>query len=153
MQNDFPKSPETELRLAILQVLLRARKKRPVNGGATGKQLIETLGLDSVDSLREALIFLTDKNLVAPGDRNFQITADGVDYLEENPPSSDSPGSPPPPPPSPPPSPPWTPGDPPGSWPPKNDPDDPSRVPRRRKPSDSAGAIALPLPEAKSEQS
>lgn len=102
--------------------------------------------MESIDALREALMFLTDNQLVEAGDRNFQITAAGVDYLEDNPPSDTQE------PPKPPQSPPWSPGDPPGPWPPKSDPDDPARMPRRRKPSDGAGAIGLPLPDQQTEQ-
>jgi hypothetical protein len=38
-----------------------------------------------------------------------------------------------------------------GPWPPNSDPDDPSRVPLRRKPSDDAGEVAIPLPDLSEE--
>ncbi|MBS1957100.1 MAG: hypothetical protein JST89_23120 [Cyanobacteria bacterium SZAS-4] len=139
-------SAETDVHVSILQFLRIARKKRPAVGGASGKQLMEALNLNT-DSLREALMFLTNKELVVAGDQNFQITATGVDYLEDHPPKSGMLGSPGSPSHPPPPPPPWSPGDPPNTWPSNNDPDDPSRVPRRRKPTGSPGAIALPLPD------
>ena len=43
--------------------------------------------------------------------------------------------------------PPWSRGDPPENWPPNWGPDDPSRMPLRRKPPNSGGEIALPLPD------
>ncbi|MBA3992748.1 MAG: hypothetical protein C0469_04415 [Cyanobacteria bacterium DS2.3.42] len=43
--------------------------------------------------------------------------------------------------------PPWSDNDGPGPWPPRRDPDDPSKVPKNRKPSGSGGEIALPLPD------
>jgi len=141
---------EKELRLAVLQVLLGARKISPQHGGATGKQLMDALQIDSARTIESTIWYLHDQQLVSTSERVFQITANGVDYVEkhspgctpfsrfsEEPPQSASGQDPPQ----------WSPDDGPGPWPPRRDPDDPSNVPKNRKPSGSAGAIALPLPE------
>jgi hypothetical protein len=143
---------ENELRLAVLQVLLGARKISPQHGGATGKQLMDALQVDNVRAMEATIWYLRDKELLSTGEKVFQITANGVDYVEqhwpdctpfsifseqEEPPPSTSGQDPPP----------WSPEDGPGPWPPRRDPDDPSKVPKNRKPSGSAGEIALPLPD------
>jgi len=111
-------SKEHQLILAVLQVLLSARRKRPVNGGASGRMLMDCLNLDDTTELESALRYLRDKDLIEPGERVFMITAKGVDYIEEHfppePPQSEPPaGSPGPS------APPWSPGDPPNPWPPR----------------------------------
>ena len=108
---------QDELQLAILRVLLDKRKKRPKDGGESGKGLADRFGYDSDTSeLVAALHALIAGGLIEPGQRNFLITANGVDFVEENgngpSPPDDQPG---------PPEPPWSPG---------TDPDGPSRVPR-----------------------
>ena len=82
---------ETELKLAILQVLLLARKKHPANGGATGKMLMDCLNLKNIDELDHAIKCLFDAGSIEVGERRFMITALGVDYLAAYLPPSDPP--------------------------------------------------------------
>ena len=74
---------EIELRIAILQVLLEARRGRPQTGGASGKMLMDCLHIDTVAVVEFALWYLREKGYIETGERNFMITADGVDYLTE----------------------------------------------------------------------
>jgi len=74
---------EIELRLAILQILLAARKKKPATGGANGKMLMDVLNIDDVAEIEFAIWYLREKGLLEPGERNFMITAVGVDYLTD----------------------------------------------------------------------
>ena len=131
---------EEELRLAILQVPLAARRKRPKDGGAAGRELVNLLNLDSIDLLERALDFLRSNGLIECGERKFLISAIGVDYVMDHLP--EPPNDPPEPP-----DPPWSPGDPRGPWPPSFDPDDPSRVPKRPKPSSGDTEMSLDLPD------
>jgi hypothetical protein len=73
---------EIELRLAILQVLLAARKKRN-NGGASGKMLMDILNIDSVAEIEFALWYLREKKWIEVGERVFMITVFGLDYLTD----------------------------------------------------------------------
>jgi curved DNA-binding protein len=86
----LPKMPKTtltwneiELRLAILQVLLAARKHKPQTGGASGKMLMDCLNIDSVAEIEFALWYLREKGMLEQGERYYMITAQGVDYLTE----------------------------------------------------------------------
>jgi curved DNA-binding protein CbpA len=74
---------EIELRLAILQVLLAARRQRPATGGASGKMLMDCLNIDAVTEIEFALWYLREKGNIEMGERAFMITAQGVDYLTE----------------------------------------------------------------------
>lgn len=74
---------EIELRLAILQILLAARKKRPNSGGASGKMLMDCLNMDGIAEIEFALWYLREKGLIESGERVFMITAHGLDYLTE----------------------------------------------------------------------
>lgn len=74
---------EVELRLAILQVLLSARKKRPQSGGASGRMLMDCLNMDSIVEIEFALWYLREKGFIESGERVFMITAQGLDYLIE----------------------------------------------------------------------
>jgi len=74
---------EIELRLGILQVLLAARKKRPHNGGASGKMLMDCLNIDNITEIEFALWYLREKNWLESGERVFMITAQGLDYLTD----------------------------------------------------------------------
>ncbi len=143
---------ESDLQLAVLQVLLGARKINPREGGATGKQLMLALKIEDERQMQFVVEYLFEKGLVSKSERIFQITANGVDYVDEHSPDctppnfftelDEKPQSPPghgPPP--------WSPNDGPGPWPPRPNPDDPSKVPRKGKPSAGAGEIALPLPD------
>jgi len=135
---------ESELRVAILQALLVARKKNPRLRGAPGFVVMNYLDAKIVQ-FEETMHWLVDESLIEVGESVFQITKKGVQYLADHLPPPDPPVSPSGP--TGPASPPWSPGDPPGHWPSNRDPDDPSRVPLRRKPFGGAGEIALPLPE------
>jgi hypothetical protein len=73
---------EIELRMAILQVLLAARKKR-TNGGASGKMLMDILNLDNITEIEFALWYLREKKWIETGERVFMITVHGLDYLTE----------------------------------------------------------------------
>ncbi len=72
---------EIELRLAILQILLDARKKKPKSGGASAKLIMDVLSIDNVEEVEYALWYLREKGLIEPGERLFMITAVGVDYI------------------------------------------------------------------------
>jgi curved DNA-binding protein len=72
---------EIELRLAILQILLDARKKKPKSGGASAKLIMDVLNIDNVEEVEYALWYLREKGLIEPGERLFMITAVGVDYI------------------------------------------------------------------------
>ncbi len=74
---------EIELRIAVLQVLLEARRKRPQTGGGSGKMLMDCLNIDTVSVVEFALWYLREKGYIEVGERNFMITASGVDYLTE----------------------------------------------------------------------
>lgn len=74
---------EIELRLAVLQILLAARKRRPTTGGASGKMLMDCLNLDVITEIEFALWYLREKGLIEVGERVFMITAQGLDYLTE----------------------------------------------------------------------
>lgn len=135
---------EKELRLAILQLLLGARKRNPQAGGLLFNELRDcVIPKPNVGQLQKEIRWLCGQDLVEAGKQAFLITATGVDYVETPPPDppANSPDSPRPD------APPWSPGDPPGPWPPKNGPDDPSRVPLRRKPSGGDNKMAVPLPD------
>jgi hypothetical protein len=143
---------ESDLQLAVLKVLLGARKVNPREGGATGKQLMQALKIEDERQMQFVVEYLFEKGLVSKSERIFQITANGVDYVDEHSPDCTPPNflteldAPPPSSPGQEP-PPWSPSDGPGPWPPRREPDDPSKVPRNKKPSGSAGEIALPLPD------
>ncbi len=142
---------EDELRLAVLQVLLGARKMKPASGGASACELVDCMKV-RVDQMLELLQYLSANSLVQGTEDHFMITANGVDYVDEHSPDCTPPNflteqdAPPPSSPDQGP-PPWSENDGPGPWPPGREPDDPSKVPRNRKPSGSAGEIALPLPD------
>jgi len=89
-RESIPQKPKTtltwneiELRLAILQVLLEARRARPQTGGASGKMLMDCLNINNVIEIEFALWYLREKGLAEMGERSFMITAMGVDYLTE----------------------------------------------------------------------
>ncbi len=87
-KDSMPKVPKTgiswneiELRLAILQILLVAKKKRPQTGGATAKMMMDILSIDNVVEIEFALWYLRETNLIEMGDRMFMISWRGVDYI------------------------------------------------------------------------
>jgi curved DNA-binding protein CbpA len=71
---------EVELRLAVLQILLTARKKRAQTGGASAKVLMDVLNIE-MSEMEFVLWYLREKGLIARAEANFQITVPGVDYL------------------------------------------------------------------------
>jgi len=87
-KDSMPKIPkagiswnEIELRLAILQILLVAKKKRPQTGGATAKMMMDILSIENVVEMEFALWYLRETNLIEMGDRMFMIAWRGVDYI------------------------------------------------------------------------
>jgi len=86
-QLEPPRSDWTqdELRIAILQVLLVARKRKPSTGGANGKMLMDCLELpmDSFVDLEFALWYLREKSYIELGERVFMITVAGMDYMSQ----------------------------------------------------------------------
>ncbi|SRR5579875_41892 len=71
---------EVELRLAILQVLLEARRKRPQTGGASAKMLMDCLNIELGD-VEFPLWYLREKGYISRSEASFLITVQGVDYL------------------------------------------------------------------------
>ena len=71
---------EIELRVAILQIMLSARKKKPRDGGVSLKTIMEILNTDIVES-EFALWYLREKKYIETGERVFMITGVGLDYL------------------------------------------------------------------------
>lgn len=74
---------EVELRLAVLQVLLTARKKRAQTGGASAKVLMDVLNVEMTE-MEFVLWYLREKGLVIRNEANFQISVSGVDYLVDS---------------------------------------------------------------------
>jgi hypothetical protein len=77
---------EIELRMAILQILLAARKQRPTNGGASMRMLLDCLHMDNNEGLTTiefALWYLREKGCLEQGERVFMLTAKGLDYLTD----------------------------------------------------------------------
>ncbi len=72
---------EIELRLAILQILLQARKRKPQTGGSSAKMLMDILNINDMAEMEFALWYLREKGLIEMGERLFMITVKGVDYL------------------------------------------------------------------------
>ncbi len=81
---DIPKMSlsfsEVELRLAVLQVLLEARRKRPQTGGASAKMLMDCLNCNMTD-IEWTLWYLREKGHITRTEAAFMITVAGVDYL------------------------------------------------------------------------
>jgi curved DNA-binding protein CbpA len=72
---------EIELRLAILQILLDARKKRPKTGGASAKMIMDILDLNDIAETEYALWYLRESGFLEMGERLFMITVKGVNYI------------------------------------------------------------------------
>lgn len=90
-KDSMPKIPKTglsfneiELRLAILQILLAARKRKPQTGGATAKIIMDILAIDNVQEVEFAIWYLREKGYIEMGDRMFMISVNGVDYIVES---------------------------------------------------------------------
>ena len=71
---------EVELRLAVLQVLLEARRKRPQTGGASARMLMDCLNCTMSD-IDWVLWYLREKGQITRTESAFLITVVGVDYL------------------------------------------------------------------------
>jgi curved DNA-binding protein CbpA len=71
---------EIELRVAILQIMLSARKKKPRDGGVSLKMIMEILNTEVIES-EFALWYLREKKYIETGERVFMITGLGLDYL------------------------------------------------------------------------
>lgn len=71
---------EVDLRLAVLQILLDAKRKKPQIGGASAKMLMDCLGVELID-LEYMLWYLREKRYIDREEAQFTITIDGVDYL------------------------------------------------------------------------
>jgi curved DNA-binding protein len=87
-KGSLPKIPKTgisfdevELRLAILQILLSQRKKKPLSGGATAKMIMDILDINDIPLVEFAFWYLREKGLVEMGERVFMISVKGVDYI------------------------------------------------------------------------
>jgi curved DNA-binding protein CbpA len=71
---------EIELRVAILQIMLVARKKKPRDGGVSMSMIMEILGVTVVET-EFAMWYLREKGFIETGERVFMITGLGLDYL------------------------------------------------------------------------
>ena len=81
---------ETALRLALLCLLYERRRFKPFTPGLSMRQ-IENMLETTEESLSFALWYLKQRNLVASDDKsNLQITVEGMDYLEMNPPTPET---------------------------------------------------------------
>jgi curved DNA-binding protein CbpA len=74
---------EVELRLAILQLLLDARKKRVQTGGLSAKGLMDVLNI-GMEEAEYALWYLREKKLIERQEAQFMISVGGVDYLVDS---------------------------------------------------------------------
>jgi curved DNA-binding protein len=74
---------EVEIRLAVLQILLTARKKRAQTGGASAKVLMDVLGIE-MSEMEFVLWYLREKGLITRSEAQFQIAVAGVDYLVDS---------------------------------------------------------------------
>lgn len=71
---------EVELRLAVLQVLMEARRKRPQTGGASARMLMDCLNCNMGD-IEYVLWYLREKGYITRTEAAFMISVAGVDYL------------------------------------------------------------------------
>ncbi|MBX9686197.1 MAG: J domain-containing protein [Candidatus Obscuribacterales bacterium] len=74
---------EIELRLAILQLLLQARKKRVQTGGCSAKTLMDVLGTE-MGEMEFALWYMREKGYIERQEAQFMITVAGVDYIVDS---------------------------------------------------------------------
>lgn len=84
-QSQMPKLPNSDLRLAILKVLYAELEEA---GGASGKALLDQLGLESVIEMEPSLLWLRDEGLIQVGLRMFVITKEGCSFLEAHSPDA-----------------------------------------------------------------
>jgi hypothetical protein len=74
---------EVELRLACLQLMLQARKRRVQTGGCSAKQLMDVLGTEMAE-MEFALWYLREAGFIERSEAQFMITVKGVDYLVDS---------------------------------------------------------------------
>ena len=80
---------ETALRAALLCVLYDRRRLKPFTPGLSMRR-VENMLETTAEGLSFALWYLKQRNLVTSDDKsNLLITAEGMDYLEMNPPTPD----------------------------------------------------------------
>ncbi|MBK7837185.1 MAG: J domain-containing protein [Candidatus Obscuribacter sp.] len=72
---------ETEMRIAMLQILYTQRKKKCSTGGASAKMMMDILNTDDMAEMEFNLWYLREKGLIEMGERLFMISMKGVDYL------------------------------------------------------------------------
>jgi hypothetical protein len=78
---------ETALRAALLCILYDRRRLKPFTPGISMRQ-VENMLESTSEGLNFALWYLKQRNMVASDDKsNLQITVDGMDHLEKNPPT------------------------------------------------------------------
>jgi hypothetical protein len=78
---------ETALRAALLCLLYDRRRLKPFTPGLSMRR-VENILETTAEGLSFALWYLKQRSLVASDDKsNLQITAEGMDYLETNPPT------------------------------------------------------------------
>jgi hypothetical protein len=78
---------ETALRATMLCVLYDRRRLKPFTPGLSMRN-VENMLESTAEGLNFALWYLKQRNLVASDDKsNLQITVEGMDYLETNPPT------------------------------------------------------------------
>ena len=78
---------ETALRAALLCILYDRRRLKPFTPGISLRQ-VENMLESTPEGLNFALWYLKQRSLVASDDKsNLQITVEGMDYLETNPPT------------------------------------------------------------------
>lgn len=78
-----PEWTDAELQVAVLQVLLAARRKRQVCGGATVQMLCDCLAVEAASRIQNALKDLEDNGFVESSDLKWLITSKGIDQLME----------------------------------------------------------------------
>ena len=81
---------ETALRTALLCLLYDRRRLKPFTPGLSMRRVENILECTS-DGLNFALWYLKQRNMVASDDKsNLQITVEGMDHLERNPPKPET---------------------------------------------------------------
>jgi curved DNA-binding protein len=79
---------ETGLRAALLCILYDRRRNKPLKPGLP-MRFVEAMLLAAIDELYFVLWYVKQRGWVASDDKsNLLITAQGMDYLESNPPSA-----------------------------------------------------------------
>lgn len=90
--DDFFEAIRTEhaRRMAILCLLYDRRRTRPATPGVSVREMERTLRA-STEQMFFSIWYLKQRSLVLSDDKsNMQITVDGMDYLERNPPTAET---------------------------------------------------------------